>query len=203
MRKPVLVIAAILVATGASSAQPAPSAPPVAPGAQPSAFGPPSQLEPPPPPVRPPSEPAGGRQLSETTALGLSLGGTLAGWTILYLGMQADSGTAAGIGLLGTLLGPNAGHWYGGAAVTRGTGLRLLGGATAIYGFMRAAFCEDSCNDTDEYLMIGGALLYLGATVDDIITAPRRVRRHNKELELELAPMVAPRSAGIAVGGRF
>lgn len=205
VRKPILVIAAFLVATSAAFAQPPPPPPaPLAapPGAQPSAFGPPSQLEPP-RPARPRKEPVRGQRLSEITALELSVGGTVVGWSMFIAGFKMESGKVIALGALGTLLGPSVGHWYGGAAVTRGMGLRLAGGAAAFYGFVRVAFCETGCSDKDGYLMLGGALLYVVATLDDVITAPRRVRRHNEALELGLAPMVAPRAAGIALGGRF
>jgi hypothetical protein len=53
-------------------------------------------------------------------------------------------------------------------------------------------------------VMLGGFGLYLGGTVDDILTAPRRVERRNRERAgLALAPVVTRSSAGLALGGSF
>jgi hypothetical protein len=207
VRKPVLasllVLVAVLCLPRLAAAQPgaAPEASRPAPPA-PSTFGPPSQgrVEPPRPEA---PDPEAGQPLSEATALGLSAAGTVLSWALFVGGAGGESGTLLALGALGTFLGPNMGHWYRGAVVTRGTGLRAVAVLAASYGFVRSAFCEDSCRERDKYIFLGGLLLYVGATIDDIVMAPLRVREHNRELQLGLAPMVTPHGAGLAIGGRF
>jgi hypothetical protein len=200
--KSLLLIVASFVATvhftTAAVAQPAPTHAPVTFGS-PSLS--PSQIEAPPEarPMRVTGEP-----LSETTALTLSLGSTLAAWTVLFV--AHDNETAATIGLVGTFVGPSAGHWYGGSVLTRGMGLRALGAAGLVLGFVRALQCEDNCT-TDAaaaVLITGGMIAYAGGTLDDIVMAPVRVRKHNRALEeLALAPMASHHGGGIALAGRF
>jgi hypothetical protein len=55
-----------------------------------------------------------------------------------------------------------------------------------------------------EAFLVGGLVLYAAGTIDDIVTAPLRVRQHNRRLQqVQLAPMVAPGAAGVVLGGRF
>jgi hypothetical protein len=205
------------VASPAPSALPAPPAPPapLPPPPPPSdavppsavSFGPPSQFEPsraarPVRDLEPEPEPVNGRRLDEGTAVALSLGGTLGAWATMGLGLVAQNGGIAVLGVLGTLVGPTMGHWYGGAILTRGMGLRVVGAAAMFYGVI-TLFCEFDCNDRGEYALIGGFLVYVGATIDDIVTAPFRVRERNRRFEIGLAPMVTDHSAGLALGGRF
>jgi hypothetical protein len=220
VRTPVLAILAAAALCGRSAARPAPApgeppagdaaqpapgavAPAAAPGQAlpPASFGPPSQLE-----VAPaePPRPEGGRQLSERTALGLSLGITLASWTAIYIdSREPEGGTLAKLGLIGVLAGPSVGHWYRGAILTRGMLPRVLGTAAIAFGIALGSGCEGECNAVDRIVMSGLALILIG-TADDIVTAPLRVRAHNRRLQgVSLAPMVAPRSAGVALGGRF
>jgi hypothetical protein len=214
VRKLVLVIATVVCFTGPAIAQPAPApeaappapapeAAPPAPFGPPASFGPPSQLEPP-GAAQPEPRPAPGRRLSESTALSLSLGGTALSWATWYLGAKVDDEAIGVLGFLGTLFAPNLGHWYRGAIVTRGTGLRMAGAALTVYGFFRMLDCSGGCSDAAGYLFYGGLVLYAVATIDDIITAPLRVRKHNRKLDgVVLTPMVTSHSAGLALGGRF
>jgi hypothetical protein len=144
-------------------------------------------------------------QLDEGAALMISIGATAASWAMLLGGASAHSETAAGLGMIGTFLAPSAGHWYSGAVLTRGMGIRAIGAATTFLGVATAIGCDDGCNDDKAaLLLIGGLLVYAAGTLDDIITAPLWVREHNRSLEsLALAPMVARQSAGIALAGRF
>jgi hypothetical protein len=222
MRTPLLAIAAFVVAAlglpcpaaaqpEPPSATPAPPAPieppppsePAAPAvppvsAQHATFGPPSQLE------GAPSQPAvSGSPRNPTTAALLSVGATIGSWAMFYGGLREDSDGSrqiAMIGLLGTWLGPNLGHWYQGTLVTRGTGLRLLGGLTTFYSVIR---CIEGCTDGHELIALGGFALYVAATIDDLVDAPRRADRHNEQLKLGLSPIVTSRSAGLALGGSF
>lgn len=210
MRKPLLAsllavvaVIAVICLPRLAAAQPAaaPEAPQSAPP-PPSTFGPPSQGQVAQPRPEEP-DPDAEQPLSEATALGLSAAGTIVSWALFVGGAGGESGTLLALGALGTFLGPNMGHWYRGAVVTRGTGLRVVGMLAASYGFMRVVSCEDSCHERDGYIFLGGLLLYVGATIDDIVMAPRRVREHNRERRLGLAPMVTSHGAGLAIGGRF
>ena len=219
MRTPLLAIATLVVAVlclpcpaaaqpEPPSATPAPTEPPspsepTAPAVPPvsaphATFGPPSQLE------RAPSQPAvSGSPRNPTTAALLSVGATIGSWAMFYAGLRQDgdnSGQLAMIGLLGTWLGPNLGHWYQGTPVTRGTGIRLIAGLTTFYSVVH---CIEGCSDEYPLIALGGFAVYVAATIDDLFDAPRRATRHNEKLKLGLTPMVTPRSAGIALGGSF
>jgi len=155
------------------------------------------------PPPRPVPQPTEGRRLNEGSALLLSLGGTISSW-VLFGASLSDESPLVWLGLGSLIVGPNFGHWYQGTVVTRGTGLRIVGLVSTFYGFVNLAFCEFDCNDSGELFFYGGALLYLGATIDDIVDAPRRARKHNQSLEVVgITPMVTERSTGFALSGRF
>jgi hypothetical protein len=232
VRKLVFAVTAVVVAaalSGHSAAQPAPapepSGPPAADAAQPAdaatappgagapvlappSLGSPSQHEPA-APQQPPL--VHGRLFSESTALWLSLGVSLASWTAISVGVAAadkaqgeSAGPLATIGVLGAFLGPSAGHWYRGALLSRGMIPRVLGGVVMVFGFGLGSSCEgDSC-DTSFQIFLGGAALVVVGSIDDIVMAPYRVRKHNQSLEgISLVPIVTPHSAGIALGARF
>lgn len=140
---------------------------------------------------------------SENLALGLSLGGTAVSWALLVAGAQSSEELGA-VGLLGTFLAPSIGHWYRGAVLTRGMGVRAVGVVAFGYGFVKAIGCEGCDGDSLTLLLLGGLAAYIGGTIDDIVTAPLRVRQHNQRLQqVQLVPMVAPHTAGVALGGRF
>jgi hypothetical protein len=159
-------------------------------------FGSPSSYEPQPVVVQK-------APLSETTALALSLGGTAASWTLMVMGGAGGNEGTAVLGFLGTFLAPSMGHWYRGTVATRGMAFRALGLISLTYGFLRAIKGEGE-TDTVMLLAYGGLALYAGGTIDDIVSAPIRVRQHNRRLQqLQLAPMPAPGGIGLALGGRF
>jgi hypothetical protein len=153
---------------------------------------------------------------SEGLALALSVGGTVVSWGLL-LGadhIAGDDGDQAELlgaaGALGVMLAPSFGHWYAGKILTRGLGLRGAGTLTVMIGgavFLAECplFSDEPCQPVwGRLLTIVGASLFAAGTVDDIIAAPRRVRRHNRELtELVITPVVTPHAAGLAFGGRF
>ncbi len=156
-------------------------------------------------------------RLSESTALGASLGGTLGSWAMVVAAaaMSGAEGSSDGsdllgsIGGIGTFLAPSFGHWYAGSFFTRGMGLRAVGMGGAFLGFVAALGCGfgGSCDDGDETvvwaLLIGGAGLYVGGTVDDIVQAPRRARRVNASRGYALMPRVGGDSVGLTLGGTF
>jgi hypothetical protein len=174
--------------------------------AQPS-MTPPSAL---PQPAAPPAE-----ELSESTAAYLSLGGTIAAWSLIAVASEMDHGAGskaenlATIGALGTLLAPSFGHWYARSYLTRGLGLRVAGIAATVVGIgILLPGCEEDCNNTGlgVALLLGGAGLYVGGTIDDIATAPGKVSRYNEDQRFHnvaLVPMVRSNSGGLAVAGRF
>ena len=174
--------------------------------AQPGATPPTSVV--PQPMVRP------GEELSETTALWLSLGGTAASWTLVVVGFKMDSGgkgiagsIAAG-GLLGTLVAPGFGHWYARSYLSRGLGLRFVGIATALAALVSEFFeCTGvSCQRPllPEVLLFTSLGLYAGGTIDDVVTAPGKARRYNHRFQnMAIVPVIRADTSGFAITGRF
>jgi len=159
----------------------------------------------------PPTQP-NGDELSETTALWLSLGGTAAAWTVLLVGVElkhqgyGSAGAMEAIGGLGTLLAPSLGHWYAGALGGRGLGLRAAGAGAAYLGLVLVAACEDECSTgpAAAVLLLVGAGLYLGGTIDSIATAPGAARRQNHRFQnVAIVPMIRGDRGGMAIVGRF
>ena len=94
------------------------------------------------------ARPTGGEK-SETIALALSLGGTLASYGLFWYAIEnedvADDDESyqaiAMTASLGTFFAPSFGHWYTGKFATRGLGLRAAGAGTALIA-MTWAFSE-------------------------------------------------------------
>ena len=87
--------------------------------------------------------------------------------------------------------------------MTRGFAVRLIASTVGILSILTMIGCECSTPRADK-ILLGSVLLYIGASLDDVITAPLAVRKHNQRIEgLGLAPMVTDRSVGLALGGRF
>jgi hypothetical protein len=206
--------APVTPAAPAAAPPAAPAAPAAAPPAAP-ATPPPQASSPPDSPallgspavtqVRRQSDQTGDQRLSANKALALSLGGSLTSWALILAGKQLSNG-AATLGFLSAFVTPNLGHWYQGKLATRGTALRLVSLVAVVYAVSRQFGCEgDDCRDpTGERIAIGALVLFVGATIDDIIDAPLRVRRHNKRLEnIGLTPMITDRSVSLTLGGRF
>jgi len=192
MRAALIAAWLVLAMAGTAAAQPGMTAP--------------SSL--PPPPTR-----QQGEELSESTAAWLSLGGTAASWTLLAVASKMDQGGSsnaghiATIGALGTLFAPSFGHWYAHSYLTRGLGLRVAGAAATLLGFsLLLSQCEDECSNAGfaAALMLGGAGLYLGGTIDDIATAPGKVRQYNQRFQnVVIAPMIRGDSSVLMIAGRF
>jgi hypothetical protein len=146
--------------------------------------------------------------LSEQFALGLSLGLTAGSWALVVGSVyatvpEAPPASLFGLGLLGTYLAPSTGHWYAGSFLTRGLVIRSVGAVAAFSGFVKAISCE-TCDENNVLLLFwGGLALYAVGTIDDIVTAPGRVRRKNRALGYTIAPVVTPSSTGVMLGGRF
>lgn len=194
MRSAATIATLVLVLAGTAAAQPGMTAP-TAPLSRP---------------------PVPGELLSESKALALSVGGTLASWGA-FVAVSSTSrfdGSAQGLGTVaafGTLLAPTFGHWYAGSIVTRGLGVRVLGVGSAFAGavisFGRCSFeGEGRCEDADlgVALLLAGAVLYVAGTADDIATVSARVRRRNSRMMgITVVPALRSDSSGIAIAGRF
>ena len=168
------------------------------------------------PPTAAAPAPPPGEQLSESTALALSLGGTVASWGMVVASAEMGSGThgrqAIGtIGGFGAYLAPGFGHWYARKIFTRGLGLRLLGTGVVFAGAL-VAFSECplfSSNDCHESvigpgLAIAGSALFVGGTIDDIAGAPGAVRNYNQRFhDVAIVPVIRGDSSGVMIAGRF
>jgi hypothetical protein len=194
MRSVLLVASLILGTAGTAAAQP---------GLTPAVSSPPQAAQP--PPAAPPAQPQG--EVSEGAALGLSLGGTAAAWTVLLTASENHgSGDLVLLGLAGVVTAPSFGHWYAHSVATRGLGLRLAGLGSFTVAVALAVQCEDECSNGTA--IEGAALLGLGlliaGTIDDIVTAPGEARRYNERLQgLAIVPMVKRDTGGLMLTGRF
>jgi hypothetical protein len=148
-----------------------------------------------------------GDDLGETTAIALSLGGTVASWVMVA---ASSNGSLVAIGAFGTLFAPSLGHWYARSYFTRGLGVRLLGVVAVVAGVAVAAsecsLFSGKCEESAAFpiLLIGGAALYVGGTIDDIATAPSKVRRYNHRFQnVAIVPVIRGDSSGFAIAGRF
>jgi hypothetical protein len=105
------------------------------------------------------------------------------------------------LGMAGLVLGPSAGHWYAGEGVT--TGLVLRG--SAVTGMVFLAL-RDPHLETP-VLTVGGLIAALGVwetgVIWDLVKLPRAVRRHNRKVDMLVAPVVTDRSTGLALSGRW
>ena len=150
---------------------------------------------------------------SETTALALSLGGTVAsvgvaayGFANMIDGHEESSsvGLWAG-GLLSLVITPSLGHIYAGDGMTNGLALRAGGAAVAVVGFFQWARCTDeNCGFLEgghPTLLVGGGLAAAGV-IWDIATARKAARRTN-EKRLSLVPAAAGAKVGLSLAGSF
>lgn len=149
----------------------------------------------------------------EDTALALSLGGTVASWSLLLGSNRLSHGrdeiqvASVAVGALGALVAPSFGHWYAGGGLTRGFKTRLVStlaliGATALaVGCIGDEGQGDGCHEGG-MLVLGaaGAIGFAVGTIDDIATAPARARARN---EWMLVPALRPTGGTVSLTGRF
>ncbi len=147
---------------------------------------------------------------SESTATAISLVGTLAGGALFAASWNMDSG---GMLLLGTgalMLGPSAGHWYAGKALTWGLPVRIAGaglvaaGALAGLGCSGVSLGEDDCGGGD---MVVGGLVAIGVgAIIDIATSSGAAREYN-ERHWQVTPTLVSdgqsQAMGFGIGGSF
>jgi hypothetical protein len=185
------------------------------PGMTPPRPSAPVMVQAPPPDPDPPLLPG---DVNPSTALWYSLGGTLGSYTLVVVGANAGSGPAVAIGSVGTLLAPSFGHWYAGHGFSRGLAMRLLG-ASALFAGSLLAFASLGSDPSDEgssehgndglivgALLVGGGL-WIGGTIDDIVTAPKFARRANVKRHALAGYAVMPTlqhgGAGLALVASF
>jgi hypothetical protein len=136
----------------------------------------------------------------------------LGSWGLVLGGVMTELDPVTTMGMLGSFVAPNMGHWYQGKFVTLGTGIRFIAGLGMIAGMGVVASCEDHC-ESDEAsrndrvgiaLFIGSGIVYIGGTIYDIVDAPLRAYKHNRRIEaLGIAPLMTNGATGLALGGRF
>ncbi|HUQ04794.1 MAG TPA: hypothetical protein VM261_19970 [Kofleriaceae bacterium] len=118
-----------------------------------------------------------------------------------FCGGETCAASLGMVGVAGLVFGPSAGQWYAGEGVT--TGLVLRGGAATAVIFLAL---RDPHLDTP-VLTVGGLLAAVGVweagVIWDLATLPRAVRRHNRKVDMLVAPVVTDRSAGLALAGRW
>src|SRR5262245_38985247 len=106
------------------------------------------------------------------------------------------------LGIAALVLGPSAGHWYAHRTIT--TGLVLRGVAAAGIATLAIA---DPHGENLGALIVGGVAAvgtWEVGVIWDFATLPRSVRRYNRERrQLQLAPLVAPSTTGLALAGTF
>jgi hypothetical protein len=225
MKTAIIAGSLLLALAGRAAAQPGMSEPALDP-----ALDPALEPAPLPPPANAPLPPLGhapsGEQLSESTALALSLGGTLGSWGLLigapFVSYYGDDDAAVVMGVaggLGVVLAPSFGRWYAGQFFTRGLGLRVAGAGLTLVGASAAvaggiSIGHDDTPEDDKgagfgpVLLLAGLGMFVWGTAEDIARAPGAVRRKNHEragagTSIAFAPLVTQQSAGFTLGGRF
>jgi hypothetical protein len=209
MRRPVVLIVAfalasyaIVFASSTASAQPSLSPP----GMTPALTPPTVQLTP---------APTADRK-DPSTAVLLSLGITTASYITLF---AADNDDLQLAGFIGTYLGPSTGQWYAGQVGGLGLGLRAAGFVMGVYGIsqMLESECDDidgDCSGADAagergaLFFWGGAGLWVGSTIYDIVLAKRAADSWNVRHNVNLAPTMSAdisghHAPGLAFTGRF
>jgi hypothetical protein len=177
------LVCVLAITTATAAAQPAAPEPPPATSPAPTA-----------------SSPAPPGALSEGTALALATGATAASWLGLGSAIGVGSTDLAKLFAVSVVLAPSAGHWYAGSIVSRGMAIRAVGAALLVLAHSK---CQVECSGDGDVLAASLAL-FIAGTLDDWISAPSLVRRHNAALRgAALVPLVRRNVAGIALAIRF
>jgi hypothetical protein len=168
------------------------------------------------PPSPAPATPAPAEEKSPSVAVALSVGVTAAGAVTL---MASDNHTASMIGFGAIFLGPSTGQWYAGELGLLGIGARALGGIGMVYGL--SEILQSECDaedgvdcsgasrrgDLGAVMMIGGASLWVGSSIADVVFAKRAADRWNQRHALTLAPTAftsgGQQVPGLVAVGRF
>jgi hypothetical protein len=150
---------------------------------------------------------------SPASATLLAVAGSLVGPIMIMTGDQ----TLVLGGAVAMIAAPSAGRWYSNEVGTFPLLVRGVGATALVAGL--TTVCWEDCtqqtsSESNENLLIGGALLLVGGTIYDIATAGDAARRYNRNhnrvlSSLQVAPMVQPRTAtagnvtGLSVSGAF
>src|SRR5262249_45011568 len=129
----------------------------------------------------------------------LSIGGTLAGVATLIAASQLHQDDNIDAAVLGGVtfltLGPSFGHWYSGRIVTWGLGARAAGLVGLTIGVSRMFACESwdgpgPCDKDKNAAAFGwgGAALFVGGTIYDLVTASSAAEDYNRDHGLTVAP---------------
>jgi hypothetical protein len=147
---------------------------------------------------------------SPPVAFLLSFGVTTAG---IVTTLTVENDHIAVLGATAGFFGPATGRWYAGESGLAGMGLRTLGGGVALYGVVQIlkSDCEleekfrcPGNRDLGVALLIGGAGLWIGSAVADMLFAASDARRYNERRRLMLAPTaLRDGTPGLALTGAF
>lgn len=164
------------------------------------------------------ADPSDNGSKSEALALGLAIGGTVIGPSLLTIAFTQDENgnrwQAAVVpsfitGCAAIVLGPSLGDWYAGKGWSTGLGLRLGGAAALALGVVSFYSPEPSSSSfslfqpsagTAVFLVAGAGMIVAGTALDlrDAVVATRAHNRHT----LGIAPLVGPMS-GLSLAGSF
>ena len=119
----------------------------------------------------------------------------------------SNAGAIGTIGALGTFFAPSFGHLYARSFTSRGLGVRSVGVTTVLVAGM-ILVVEGVTRNTNllpaQAVFIAGAGLYVGGTIDDIVTAPGEARRYNRRFEnVAIVPVIRGDNSGVMITGRF
>lgn len=193
-----VVIAALLLLSASAQAQPA--------------------LTPPIPDPQP-TTPVTGERKNPDVAVLLSIGVTTAGFVTLATTDNENLGLL-GMGLL--YVGPSTGQWYAGQFGGLGLGLRALSVVGMAYGVTQILREDDACGDSTDpdcdpgahgaattggALLVGGAVLWVGSSIYDVVLAKRAADSWNVRHGLTMSPTIVGssdhRMPGLVLSGRF
>ncbi len=144
---------------------------------------------------------------SEALALGLAIGGTAIGPSLVMLAFDNDAYDTRLhaeyvpimiTGCAAIVLGPSLGNVYAGKLWSTGLGLRLAGGA--VLGAGVASLYDPYSTEGDRVLLIAGIGLLVAGTALDLRDSVITTRAHNRAFVI--APLVGPIS-GLSVAGSF
>jgi hypothetical protein len=154
----------------------------------------------------------------ESTATLLTLAGIAVPFALTYLTYEpnTDNPVYAPIGGITGLLLPAAGHWYAGRIGTYGMLIRLGGLTAAMLGLSyiddadrcdRGEQVPDGCFASNRVVgrvaVALGIATWAGSWVYDVFSARREVRRYNRRTTVQIVPMIAHDTRGLAIGGAF
>ena len=148
---------------------------------------------------------------SRNTATLLSFGGTLTSIGVIAFGGHSANDPLTAAGLVSALIAPSAGQIYAGEVVTVGMGIRAAAIGAGVGGYQMLLDClteGGTCRHgaLSITLITAGLVGYTTGAMYDVATAGAAVDRHNRRVQLQVAPILATASGpavGIGLGGSF